>query len=123
MKLVMLARARGIALALGCAMAVASGTARATSCPSWAPTEPRNGADDVPTNTLIWGYGQFGTVHLVGPDGEVPLEKRLLAVDTYYGTTTYSVLIPQESLPPNTHFTVAVELRGSDTVDRSRFTT
>lgn len=94
----------GAALALGAALAVAPGTAQALSCePLNDLGLPPDGAIDVPTDTLLWGYHT-----LLGPSGEVvDVDERTLLVGSFAGSSEERpVLIPRAPLQPDTEYTV-----------------
>ena len=85
--------------------------ARALSCAG--PEElraPRDGATDVPLDTLIWGGFPSSGVSLRGPDGIVAVEHRHIPMAGLGSRGTgMPVLIPLEPLLPNTTYTVEEE--------------
>jgi hypothetical protein len=93
----------GIAL-----MLLGTGDALAVDCVTEeALSAPRDGATDVPLNTVIWSGLDFRHVVLFGPDGEVATERRLVPMAVYARRDSgLPVYIPVEPLLPNTTYTV-----------------
>lgn len=91
-------------------MAVAPGKAHALTCGTNSVNAYPLGQEDVPTNTLLWGYPAAAT-RLLGPAGEViPTDERALVIGGYFGTRwTVSVLVPGSILQPNARYTIEVE--------------
>lgn len=97
-----------VAAILVCATLALPGTARALSCGPSHVNAPADEATGVPTNTLLWGFGQYEAMpqgRLFGPDGEVPLDERSLpfARDTL-SVSRMPVLVPRFELQPNTRY-------------------
>jgi hypothetical protein len=116
-----------IAGALVCATSLGSGTAQALSCAVFWSEAPVEGAQGVPTNTLIWGYGRSAENHmqLVGPQGSVPLRELFLPVVAYSTVTHYPVLEPLEDLEPGASYWLEWSYPGVEPGELSRvsFTT
>jgi len=93
---------------LVCAMLAVTGTARGLSCATNRFTSPEDGARDVPTNTLLWGYGQYDTTpagRLLGPDGAVPIDERSFpTLSSASSGLEVPVMVPRSELQPNTRY-------------------
>lgn len=77
--------------------------AHALSCANDYVRFPQEGQQDVPTNTLLWGYfdaPDFRDVRLMGPDGEISLQAGHLELHN----NELEVLLPAEELLPNTEY-------------------
>lgn len=97
-----------VAAILVCATLAMPGTARALSCGPSHVNAPADEATGVPTNTLLWGFGQYEAMpqgRLFGPDGEVPLDERSLPIARDALSVSHMpVLVPQFELRPNTRY-------------------
>lgn len=94
-------------LFMGAIVAVMPGSARALSCEAMNVLDlPADGAVDVPTDTLVWGY--FPELdRLLGPSGEVvDVDARALLVGSPSAPEALSVLVPRAPLAPNTDYTI-----------------
>ena len=97
----------GVMFGVGAVIGVAPGTAQALSCeaPNYLDL-PRDGAVEVPTNTLLWGY-LTRLDQLLGPAGEVvQVDERTLVVGSPGALGGVSVLVPRASLQPNADYTI-----------------
>lgn len=105
-------------------IAVAPGTAHALTCGTNTVNAYPLGQEDVPTNTLLWGYSA-ATARLLGPAGEaIPMEERALVIGGYLGTRwTVSVLVPDSILQPNARYTVEIESGNDEPLTRHEFVT
>jgi MYXO-CTERM domain-containing protein len=111
-------------VAFAAVIAVAPGTARALTCGiNTVSTFPLN-HQDVPTNTLLWGYSA-GRTRLLGPSGEVvPTEERALVIGGYQSTRwTIPVLVPGSVLQPNARYTIEIDAEGDPSITRLEFLT
>lgn len=114
----------GAACAIGAVMAVAPGTAHALSCATNYLRVPLAGQDNVPIDTLLWGYS-LGNTRLLGPSGEVvPLVERALIV-AWYGASrgTVPILVPESDLQPDARYKIEVDWKGDYPLERSEFVT
>lgn len=119
-------------LTAGCLTALTSGTASALSCASNWVQAPEDGAVDVPTNTLLWGYdgpgAESSSTRLIGPNGPVQLEQRYLPVYSYGDQRSLlSLLVPAAELAPNARYRIEVRYPawegGEASVQRKTFMT
>lgn len=104
----------GLGWAVGVLASVVPRTAHAWSCNSKLVHAPRHGQENVPTDTLLWGYSADST-RLLGPSGEViPIEERALVVS--YLPVNIPVLDPSRSLQPNTAYAIELDFGYGPTV-------
>jgi hypothetical protein len=98
---------------------VAPDTARALSCITNTVNAYPLGQEDVPTNTLIWGYSA-ATARLLGPAGEaIPTKERAIVTAGTLGTRwPVSVLVPDSILQPNARY--AIEIDSGNEAPRTR---
>jgi hypothetical protein len=118
--------AGSVALAIGAAIVVAPGTARALTCAIPGAYVPRAGSLDVPTDTLLWGF-PGASARLLGPSGEeVPLDERTFAVTgpaVIRGEpVTVPVLVPRVALEPDAAYTIEIQY-GTEAAQRIEFHT
>jgi len=104
-------------------MGVTAGTAHALTCSvnsvNYFPLNQQN----VPTNTLLWGYSS--SARLLGPAGEVvPTEERALVVGGWMSTRwTIPVLVPNSALQPGARYTIEIDSESDDPVEPIEFVT
>lgn len=82
--------------------------AQALSCGFTPPQFPIDGTVAAPTNTLLWGYTRSSESvisRLLGPDGEIPLEERDVAIAPLPGLRL-PALAPIAELAPATSYTI-----------------
>jgi hypothetical protein len=104
--------------------------AHALSCGFTPPKFPIDGTVGVPTNTLLWSYAQSNesvTSRLIGPDGEIPLEEREVAIAPLPGLRL-PALAPLAELAPATPYTIETTRYNSgsppaDITEKVTFTT
>lgn len=117
----------GLSAVLVGAIALTAGTAQALTCGANIVSAPAAGETDVPTNTLIWGWGYLSSqsARLLGPSGEVvAIDKRILPVSEGAGYLgRLPVLVPREPLEPNAEYTIVVDHGAAYAPSRSTFTT